>query len=91
MLSRARPNEAKAKSSNGLNMLKAKIYQIEQDQRAELDRQPREKGILPGEIRSVRTSFSPIKWSKIIEQGETSNVQSVMDGEVLLSKENSGD
>ena len=69
-----------------LNMLKAKIYQIEQDRkRAELDRQYGEKGDIAwgNQIRSY--VFQPYQMVKDHRTGiETSNVQSVMDGEINL-------
>jgi peptide chain release factor 2 len=69
-----------------LNMLKAKIYQIEQDRkRAELDRQYGEKGDIAwgNQIRSY--VFQPYQMVKDHRTGvETSNVQSVMDGEISL-------
>jgi peptide chain release factor 2 len=65
-----------------LNMLKAKIYQIEQDRkRAELDRQYGEKGDIAwgNQIRSY--VFQPYQMIKDHRTGvETSNIQSVMDG-----------
>jgi len=67
-------------------MLKAKIYQIEQDRkRAELDRQYGEKGDIAwgNQIRSY--VFQPYQMVKDHRTGiETSNVQSVMDGEINL-------
>jgi peptide chain release factor 2 len=69
-----------------LNMLKAKIYQIEQDRkRAELDRQYGEKGDIAwgNQIRSY--VFQPYQMVKDHRTGiETSNVQLVMDGEINL-------
>jgi peptide chain release factor 2 len=65
-----------------LNMLKAKIYQIEQDRkRAELDRQYGEKGDIAwgNQIRSY--VFQPYQMVKDHRTGvESSNIQSVMDG-----------
>jgi peptide chain release factor 2 len=65
-----------------LNMLKAKLYQIEQDKkRAELDRQYGEKGDIAwgSQIRSY--VFQPYQMVKDHRTGvETSNVQAVMDG-----------
>jgi peptide chain release factor 2 len=65
-----------------LNMLKAKLYQIEQDKkRAELDRQYGEKGDVAwgSQIRSY--VFQPYQMVKDHRTGvETSNVQGVMDG-----------
>src|SRR5580692_8090940 len=67
-----------------LNMLKAKIYQIEQDRkRAELDRQYGEKGDIAwgNQIRSY--VFQPYQMIKDHRTGvETSNIQSVMDGSI---------
>jgi peptide chain release factor 2 len=67
-----------------LNMLKAKIYQIEQDRkRAELDRQYGEKGDIAwgNQIRSY--VFQPYQMVKDHRTGvESSNIQSVMDGEI---------
>jgi peptide chain release factor 2 len=65
-----------------LSMLKAKLYQIEQDRkRAELDRQYGEKGDIAwgNQIRSY--VFQPYQMVKDHRTGvETSNVQAVMDG-----------
>ena len=67
-----------------LNMLKAKLYQIEQDRkREELDRQYGEKGDIAwgNQIRSY--VFQPYQMVKDHRTGvETSNVQSVMDGAI---------
>jgi peptide chain release factor 2 len=67
-----------------LNMLKAKLYQIEQDKkRAELDRQYGEKGDIAwgSQIRSY--VFQPYQMVKDLRTGvETSNVQGVMDGDI---------
>jgi peptide chain release factor 2 len=67
-----------------LNMLKAKLYQIEQDKkRAELDRQYGEKGDIAwgSQIRSY--VFQPYQMVKDHRTGvETSNVQAVMDGDL---------
>jgi peptide chain release factor 2 len=67
-----------------LNMLKAKIYQIEQDRkRAELDRQYGEKGDIAwgNQIRSY--VFQPYQMIKDHRTGvESSNIQSIMDGEI---------
>jgi peptide chain release factor 2 len=67
-----------------LNMLKAKIYQLEQDRkRAELDRQYGEKGDIAwgNQIRSY--VFQPYQMVKDHRTGvESSNIQSVMDGEI---------
>ena len=67
-----------------LNMLKAKIYQIEQDRkRAELDRQYGEKGDIAwgNQIRSY--VFQPYQMVKDHRTGvETSNVQAIMDGAI---------
>ncbi len=67
-----------------LNMLKAKLYQIEQDKkRAELDRQYGEKGDIAwgSQIRSY--VFQPYQIVKDHRTGiETSNVQAVMDGDL---------
>jgi peptide chain release factor 2 len=65
-------------------MLKAKLYQIEQDRkRAELDRQYGEKGDIAwgNQIRSY--VFQPYQMVKDHRTGvETSNVQAVMDGAI---------
>jgi peptide chain release factor 2 len=67
-----------------LNMLKAKLYQIEEDRkRAELDRQYGEKGDIAwgNQIRSY--VFQPYQMVKDHRTGvETSNVQAVMDGAI---------
>lgn len=67
-----------------LNMLKAKLYQIEQDRkRAELDRQYGEKGDIAwgSQIRSY--VFQPYQMVKDHRTGvETGNVQAVMDGDI---------
>jgi peptide chain release factor 2 len=67
-----------------LNMLKAKLYQIEQDRkRAELDRQYGEKGDIAwgSQIRSY--VFQPYQMVKDHRTGvETGNVQAVMDGDL---------
>lgn len=67
-----------------LSMLKAKLYQIEQDRkRAELDRQYGEKGDIAwgNQIRSY--VFQPYQMVKDHRTGaETSNVQEVMDGKI---------
>jgi len=67
-----------------LNMLKAKLYQVEQDKkRAELDRQYGEKGDIAwgSQIRSY--VFQPYQMVKDHRTGvETSNVQGVMDGDL---------
>src|SRR6266403_616375 len=67
-----------------LNMLKAKLYQIEQDKkRAEIDRQYGEKGDVAwgSQIRSY--VFQPYQMVKDHRTGvETSNVQDVMDGNI---------
>jgi peptide chain release factor 2 len=67
-----------------LKMLKAKLYQIEQDKkRAELDRQYGEKGEIAwgNQIRSY--VFQPYQMVKDHRTGaETSNVQEVMDGNI---------
>ncbi len=67
-----------------LTMLKAKLYQIEQDRkRAELDRQYGEKGDIAwgNQIRSY--VFQPYQMIKDHRTGvETSNIQSVMDGSI---------
>jgi peptide chain release factor 2 len=67
-----------------LSMLKAKLYQIEQDRkRAELDRQYGEKGDIAwgNQIRSY--VFQPYQMIKDHRTGvETSNIQSVMDGAI---------
>lgn len=67
-----------------LKMLKAKLYQIEQDKkRAEIDRQYGEKGDIAwgSQIRSY--VFQPYQMVKDHRTGaETSNVQEVMDGNI---------
>jgi peptide chain release factor 2 len=67
-----------------LNMLKAKLYQVEQDKkRAELDRQYGEKGDIAwgNQIRSY--VFQPYQMVKDHRTGvETSNIQWVMDGDI---------
>ena len=67
-----------------LRMLKAKLYQIQQDRkRAELDRQYGEKGDMAwgNQIRSY--VFQPYQMVKDHRTGvETSNVQAVMDGDL---------
>ncbi|MGA8657918.1 MAG: peptide chain release factor 2 [Chthoniobacterales bacterium] len=67
-----------------LSMLKAKLYQVEQDKkRAELDRQYGEKGDIAwgNQIRSY--VFQPYQMVKDHRTGvETSNVQAVMDGDI---------
>jgi peptide chain release factor 2 len=67
-----------------LSMLKAKLYQLEQDRkRAELDRQYGEKGDIAwgNQIRSY--VFQPYQMVKDHRTGvETSNVQAVMDGDL---------
>ena len=67
-----------------LKMLKAKLYEIEQDKkRAEIDRQYGEKGDIAwgSQIRSY--VFQPYQMVKDHRTGvETSNVQSVMDGDI---------
>src|SRR4051812_21143701 len=69
-----------------LKMLKAKLYEIEQDKkRAEIDRQYGEKGDVAwgSQIRSY--VFQPYQMVKDHRTGaETSNVQGVMDGEIDL-------
>jgi peptide chain release factor 2 len=69
-----------------LNMLKAKLYQIDQDRkRAELDRQYGEKGDIAwgNQIRSY--VFQPYQMVKDHRTGvETSGIQSVMDGGIDL-------
>jgi len=68
----------------GMKMLKAKLYEIEQDKkRAEIDRQYGEKGDIAwgSQIRSY--VFQPYQMVKDHRTGaETSNVQSVMDGDI---------
>ncbi|HXQ02089.1 MAG TPA: peptide chain release factor-like protein, partial [Candidatus Udaeobacter sp.] len=65
-------------------MLKAKLYEIEQDKkRAEIDRQYGEKGDIAwgSQIRSY--VFQPYQMVKDHRTGaETSNVQAVMDGDI---------
>jgi peptide chain release factor 2 len=67
-----------------LNMLKAKLYQIEEDRkRAELDRQYGEKGDIAwgNQIRSY--VFQPYQMVKDHRTGvETSGIQAVMDGDI---------
>ena len=67
-----------------LSMLKAKLYQLEQDKkRAELDRQYGEKGDIAwgNQIRSY--IFQPYQMVKDHRTGvETSNVQAVIDGDI---------
>jgi peptide chain release factor 2 len=67
-----------------LKMLKAKLYEIEQDKkRAEIDRQYGEKGDIAwgSQIRSY--VFQPYQMVKDHRTGaETSNVQGVMDGDI---------
>ena len=67
-----------------MKMLKAKLYQIEQDKkRAEIDRQYGEKGDIAwgSQIRSY--VFQPYQMVKDHRTGaETSNVQAVMDGSI---------
>jgi peptide chain release factor 2 len=67
-----------------LNMLKAKLYQVEQDKKqAELDRQYGEKGDIAwgNQIRSY--VFQPYQMVKDHRTGvETSNIQWVMDGDI---------
>jgi peptide chain release factor 2 len=67
-----------------LKMLKAKLYQIEQDKkRAEIDRQYGEKGEIAwgNQIRSY--VFQPYQVVRDHRTGaETSNVQQVMDGKI---------
>jgi len=67
-----------------LNMLKAKLYQIEQDRkRSEVERQYGEKGDIAwgNQIRSY--VFQPYQMIKDHRTGvETSNIQSVMDGDI---------
>jgi peptide chain release factor 2 len=69
-----------------LKMLKAKLYQLEQDKkRAEIDRQYGEKGDVAwgSQIRSY--VFQPYQMVKDHRTGaETSNVQAVMDGDIDL-------
>jgi peptide chain release factor 2 len=67
-----------------LNMLKAKLYQIEEDRkRAEIDRQYGEKGDVAwgNQIRSY--VFQPYQMIKDHRTGvETSGIQAVMDGDI---------
>jgi peptide chain release factor 2 len=67
-----------------MKMLKAKLYEIEQDKkRAEIDRQYGEKGDIAwgSQIRSY--VFQPYQMVKDHRTGaETSNVQDVMDGDI---------
>ena len=86
-----------------MKMLKAKLYQIEQDKkRAEIERQYGEKGDVAwgNQIRSY--VFQPYQMVKDLRTGvETSNVQAVMDGDIdafihgklrgLVYKKGSGD
>ena len=69
-----------------IKMLKAKIYELEQDKkRAEMDRQYGEKGDVAwgSQIRSY--VFQPYQMVKDHRSGaETSNVQTVMDGDIDL-------
>ncbi len=69
-----------------MKMLKAKLYQLEQDKkRAELERQYGEKGDIAwgNQIRSY--VFQPYQMVKDHRTGvETSNVQTVMDGDIDL-------
>jgi peptide chain release factor 2 len=69
-----------------MKMLKAKLYEIEQDKkRAEIDRQYGEKGDIAwgSQIRSY--VFQPYQMVKDHRTGaETSNVQTVMDGDIDL-------
>ncbi len=69
-----------------MKMLKAKLYEIEQDRkRAEIDRQYGEKGDVAwgSQIRSY--VFQPYQMVKDHRTGaETSNVQTVMDGDIDL-------
>jgi len=69
-----------------LKMLKAKLYEIEQDKkRAEIDRQYGEKGEIAwgSQIRSY--VFQPYQMVKDHRTGaETSNVQNVMDGDINM-------
>jgi peptide chain release factor 2 len=68
----------------GMKMLKAKLYEIEQDKkRAEIDRQYGEKGDIAwgSQIRSY--VFQPYQMVKDHRTGaETGNVQAVMDGDI---------
>ena len=67
-----------------MKMLKAKLYQIEQDKKsAEIERQYGEKGDIAwgNQIRSY--VFQPYQMVKDLRTGvETSNVQAVMDGDI---------
>ena len=71
-------------SELAMKMLKAKLYEIEQDKkRAEIDRQYGEKGDIAwgSQIRSY--VFQPYQMVKDHRTGaETSNVQAVMDGDI---------
>ena len=82
---------AEAYAANGnrelaIKMLKAKLYELEQDKkRAEIDRQYGEKGDVAwgSQIRSY--VFQPYQMVKDHRTGaETSNVQAVMDGDLDL-------
>ncbi len=54
-----------------MNMLKAKLYQLEQDKKkTEMERQYGEKGDVAGAARSVPTSSSPTRWSKTTAPGK---------------------
>ena len=70
--------------ATALKILKAKLYEIEQDKkRAEIDRQYGEKGDIAwgSQIRSY--VFQPYQMVKDHRTGaETSNVQAVMDGDI---------
>ena len=67
-----------------MKMLKAKLYQIEQDKkRAEAERQYGEKGDIGwgNQIRSY--VFQPYQMVKDLRTGvETGNIQAVMDGDI---------
>ena len=69
-----------------MKMLKAKLYQLEEDKkRAEIERQYGEKGEIAwgNQIRSY--VFQPYQMVKDHRTGaETSNVQAVMDGDIDL-------
>src|SRR6266581_3247713 len=82
-----RPNAAciaSCASRRSMKMLKAKLYQLEEDKkRAEVERQYGEKGEIAwgNQIRSY--VFQPYQMVKDHRTGaETSNLQAVMDGDI---------